>query len=142
MGSRDQVKSAGAECAAKIASYRDLIAWQKSYELALLAYAATKSFPTDERFGLTQQIRRGAVSVASNIAEGYGRGGRQDYVRFLKVARGALYELETQFQLANDLMFLPSTDYDRVQRLIGDCERVLAALIRAVEAPLLAQRHS
>ncbi len=142
MGSRDQVNQSEPAGGAKISSFRDLIAWQKSYELARLAYALTKAFPQDERFGLTQQIRRGCVSVASNIAEGYGRGGRQDYVRFLKVARGALYELDTQFQLSHDLRFMSDSDYAGIRQLIGDCERVLAGLIRAVEAPLLAAKNA
>ncbi|RPI59311.1 MAG: four helix bundle protein, partial [Planctomycetaceae bacterium] len=77
-----------------IRSYKDLQVWQKSMELAGQIYEATQKFPADERFGLTSQLRRAAVSVPSNIAEGYGRGTRKDYKRFLQVARGSLYELE------------------------------------------------
>ncbi len=119
-----------------IRSYRDLSAWQRSRELALAVYRETQSFPPDERFGLTSQIRRCAVSVPSNIAEGYGRGRAADYARFLRVARGSLFELETQIQLAHDLGYLASDAHDGVQTAINECARPLSGLIRRIEQTL------
>jgi four helix bundle protein len=76
-------------------TFKDLVAWQKGVQLAKAVYAATRLFPADERFGLVSQMRRAAVSVPSNIAEGYSRTGRADYVRFVEIARGSVNELET-----------------------------------------------
>lgn len=86
-------------------SYRDLEVWQKAMDLTELVYAITKQYPSDERFGLTSQSRKAAVSVPSNIAEGYGRTHRGDYLKFLSNARGSLCELETQLILAGRLKF-------------------------------------
>lgn len=115
--------------AKQIKSYRDLVAWQKAFELGLAVYGATKSFPAEERFGLTSQLRRGAISVASNIAEGYGRASRTDYVRFLKVARGALYELETQLLFAKEFGYLKPERLRSIQSTADECSRVLGGLI-------------
>jgi four helix bundle protein len=98
-------------------------------------YRSTKAFPADERFALTSQIRRAAVGVASNIAEGYGRGGRSDYIRFLKIARGSLYELDTQLQLACDLTYLDQSSHAGLKSALNESERILAGLIRSLEAP-------
>lgn len=118
---------------ATIKGYRDLVAWQKAYALGLLIYRLTARFPDSERFGLTSQLRRGIVSVASNIAEGYGRGSKVDYVRFLKIARGALYEVDTQLAFANDLGFCQPSEHDASKALHNECERVLAGLIRSLD---------
>jgi four helix bundle protein len=115
-----------------IRSHRDLEAWQLAHALGLSVYRLTGKFPADERFGLVSQMRRCAVSIASNIAEGYGRGSRVDYVRFLKIARGSLFELDSQCQLAIDLGFLPR---EAASTLAGQWTRtsqVLAALIRSL----------
>lgn len=116
-----------------VKGYRDLVAWQKAYALGLLIYKLTARFPDAERYGLTSQLRRGSVSVASNIAEGYGRGGRSDYVRFLKIARGLLYEIDTQVSFAVDLSFVTQDDYRACKAVIDECERVLAGLIRSLD---------
>jgi len=79
-------------------SYRELVAWQKAMDLVEVVYRVTKSFPADERFGLVSQLRRAAVSVPSNIAEGHSRP-TADYVRFLNIARGTLREVETSLKL-------------------------------------------
>jgi len=89
-------------------NYKELKVWQKSYELCLTIYKITKEFPSDERYSLTQQIRRCAVSVPSNIAEGYGRKSTPEYVRFLYIAYGSICELETQILLAGDLGYIKS----------------------------------
>lgn len=115
-----------------IRSYRDLRAWQESRELVKSVYELTAAFPSDERFGLTQQLRRAAVSVPSNIAEGYGRGTTKDYLRFLFTARGSLLEIQTQIILAADLGFVAQDD---VRPLFSQCEtvsRILHGLIAAL----------
>ncbi len=92
----------------KISSYKDLIVWQKSVELVTEIYAATSKFPRDEVFGLTSQLRRCAVSVPSNIAEGQGRASKGEFIQFLSHARGSLFELETQLLIVGKLGYLPS----------------------------------
>ncbi len=114
-----------------INSYEDLIAWQKAYQLVLKVYEITRSFPADERFGLTQQMRRAAVSVPSNIAEGWGRGSRKDYIRFLNMARGSVYELLTQTRLVLDLNYL--NDNKSAYEDMKEVERILNGLIRSLE---------
>lgn len=86
-----------------VKSYKELLVWQKSFDLVLLIYALMKDMPSDEKFGLTSQIKRSAISVPSNIAEGYGRKSQKSFSQFLKIARGSLLELETQLMLANKL---------------------------------------
>lgn len=120
--------------AERIRSFRDLVAWQRSVELSLDVYRGTAEFPSDERFGLVSQLRRAAVSVPSNIAEGYGRGSKQDYLRFLKVARGSLFELETQMTIACRLGFLREQIFDRLDELTKEVGRVLSGLIKSLES--------
>ena len=115
---------------AAIKRYEDLIAWQKAFALVLRVYEASRGFPADERFGLTQQVRRAAVSIPSNIAEGWGRFSRTDYLRFLDMARGSTFELQTQLKLADALGFLQS--HQDVHELVGEVERLVSALIRAL----------
>lgn len=117
-----------------IRSYRDLVAWQKAFELGVAVYSLTNVLPSHERFGLVSQLRRSAVSVASNIAEGYGRQSRPDYIRFLRVARGSLYEVETQVLFAQGLGYIQPEDSGRVLDQCGECGRVLAGLLRSLEA--------
>ena len=114
---------------AKIERYEDLIAWQKAYAIVLSVYEVTNSFPNDERYGLTQQIRRAAVSIPSNIAEGFGRFSRPDYLRFLDIARGSTYELETQMKIAHGLGY---ADDKHLMDKIEELERVLNGLIRSL----------
>jgi four helix bundle protein len=116
-----------------IQSYQDLAAWQEARMLVRKVYEMTKSFPTDERYGLISQIRRCAVSVPSNIAEGYGRGSRNDYSRFLRIARGSLFEFETQLILAYDLGFVQDELKTDIQEQIDRVARPLWGLIRSVE---------
>ena len=87
----------------KLKSFKELIVWQKAYKLVLEIYKFTYNFPKSETYGLIQQIRRAAISIPSNIAEGYGRKHKTDYHRFLSMAYGSLLELETQYMLAIDL---------------------------------------
>ena len=89
----------------KTNSFKDLIVWQKSYRLVLEIYKMTESFPKTETYGLSQQIRKAAVSIPSNIAEGYGRRHKAEYNQFLSIAYGSLLEVETQYSLAVDLKY-------------------------------------
>lgn len=88
-----------------LSSYRDLLVWQKAMELAVKTYSLSHTFPKSELYGLTSQLRRASVSIPSNIAEGYGRGSRKEYLQFLFIAQGSLKELETQTILAQRLAF-------------------------------------
>ncbi len=115
----------------EIKTFRDLIAWQKAMRLAKEVYQATSLMPDSERFGLTAQMRRAAVSISSNIAEGYGRESLSDYIRFLKTARGSLMELETQLILAQDLEFLRSSL--GLSELLNETGRVLQGLIGSLK---------
>ncbi|MGP1311052.1 MAG: four helix bundle protein [Phycisphaerales bacterium] len=118
-----------------INSYRDLVAWQRAMDLVELVYRLSSSFPPDERFSLTAQVRRAAVSVPSNIAEGYGRGSRQDYLRFLRVARGSLFEVETQALVARRLGYTSDEQTRELQEQVNAVARVLSGLIRSIEGP-------
>ncbi|MEO0586457.1 MAG: four helix bundle protein [Planctomycetota bacterium] len=116
---------------AKIHRYEDLIAWQKSYAFVLSIYRVTAKFPTDERYGLTSQLRRAAVSIPSNIAEGFGRHSRADFLRFLDIARGSAYEVQTQLRLAFDLGLADDPDaLDDITEVI----RILNGLIASLRA--------
>jgi len=114
-------------------NYKDLKVWQKSYQLCLDIYKITKGFPKEERYSLTSQIRRAAVSVPSNIAEGYGRKTTPEYIRALYVAYGSNCELETQVLLTGDLGYIKSEQLKKVQKDIAEVERMLKALIKSLE---------
>lgn len=114
-------------------SYRELTAWQKAYALSIAVYRATRGFPAAERYGLSAQLRRAAVSIPSNIAEGYGRKTRGEYLQFLAIARGSVYELQTQLLLSTDLGFLAEPDAAALPALATDVERILQALISSLE---------
>ena len=117
-------------------SYKELVAWQRTFELCARVYDVSRAFPGDERFGLTAQLRRSAVSVPSNIAEGYGRGTTRDYVHFLWNANGSICELETQLLLAQRLRFGHPAGVQQTLNDVAEGERVLAALIRSLEKKL------
>jgi len=114
-------------------NFKDLKVWQKSYALCLKIYKVTDQFPNDEKFGLTSQIRRSAVSIPSNIAEGYGRKTTADYIRMLYIAYGSICELETQTMLSNDLNYLPKDKIEVLKTDIAEVERMLMALIKSLE---------
>jgi four helix bundle protein len=116
--------------------FRDLQVWQRSMALAREAYAMTSEFPRSEMFGLTSQIRRCAVSVPSNIAEGRGRVTDKDFGLFLGHARGSLYELQTQVELASDLGFV---DTARARLLLDEAARV-ARMLHTLLSSLQIQR--
>ena len=95
----------------KIRSYKDLIVWQKAIQLVILIYKITEQFPKEELYGLTSQIRRSAISVPSNIAEGTGRSTRKDYKQFARIALGSVNELETQLIIAKNLPKTKNINY-------------------------------
>jgi four helix bundle protein len=111
-------------------SYRDLIVWQKSMEMITLIYQLIKQFPDDEKFGLTIQLKRCSVSIPSNIAEGYGRNYTKDYVRFLNISRGSLYEMQTQLQVALNLNFVDELALEKINNLSVEIEKMLNSLIK------------
>lgn len=113
--------------------YKELIAWQKAMELAKLVYRVTGRLPASEQFGLTMQMRRCAVSVPSNIAEGQGRGTPAEFVRFLRIANGSRQEVETQLLLARSLEFLNDEELSPVISLSEEVGRLLAGLIKSIE---------
>jgi len=115
-----------------VQTYRDLVAWQKAMELTERAYEATKSFPKEERFGLTAQMRRSAVSVPSNIAEGFGRSRSRDFKRFLEIAKGSLFEFQTQAELARRMKWLAGPSCTRIRELSQRVDALLTGLIRSV----------
>ena len=119
-------------------SFKDLKVWRKSYDFCLKAYRITTTFPKDERYGLTSQIRRSAVSIPSNIAEGYGRKSTADYIRMLYIAYGSICELETQVLLAGDLGFIDKRGLAAAIESIKEVERMLKALIKTLEQKHLA----
>jgi four helix bundle protein len=110
-------------------NFEDLLVWQKAVELAVQIYALTRSFPDDERFGLTSQLRRSAVSVSGNIAEGRGRLSEGDFRQFLGIAQGSNYEVLTQLLIAKRLRFGSSDAIAQCEDLSNDVSKMLSALI-------------
>ena len=108
--------------------YKKLIVWQKAMELVRSVYRLSKGFPTDERYALTDQLRRAAISIPSNIAEGCGRTSRKDYAHFLSIARGSLYETMTQLQIAQDLGYIEISEDLKV--LSDDVGKILTTLMK------------
>jgi four helix bundle protein len=114
-------------------SYRDLIVWQKSMNLVTLIYNLVLELPENEKYGLTQQIKRSAISIPSNIAEGYGRNYRKDYSRFLQIARGSLFENQTQLEIAVNLDFIKAENLNEIKGLSIEIEKMLNSLIKKLE---------
>jgi four helix bundle protein len=113
-------------------SYKDLVAWQKSMELVTATYRATAGFPKDELFGLTSQLRRAAVSIPSNIAEGQGRLSEKEFRYFLGQARGSLMEVETQLQIAENLGYLQTEQTRPLLQSCAEVGRILNGLLASV----------
>jgi four helix bundle protein len=116
-------------------TYKDLEAWQCAMALVLEVYRNTAKFPREEMFGLTTQLRRAAVSVASNIVEGKGRFSDRELSQFLGVARGSVFEIETQVTIARDLGFLTEIQIQELLKRCGEVGRLLNGLIRSVRKP-------
>ena len=114
-------------------NFRDLVVWRKAHTLTLDSYRATDSFPKQELYGLTSQVRRCSASIAANIAEGCGKKGNAEFQRFLGIAAGSASELEYHFLLARDLAMLNPADYDRLNAAVLEIKRMLASLIQKIQ---------
>ncbi len=113
-----------------IHSHKELTVWQKSMEFVTLIYQITRKFPKEEMYGLTSQIRRAAISIPSNIAEGRCRSSKKDYLQFLRIANGSSAELETQLTIAKELSFINDFDYNKADDAIKEVMRMLRAMIQ------------
>lgn len=114
--------------------FKSLKAWGKAHELTLRIYNATKSFPKDELFGLTSQLRRAGASIPANIAEGCGRNGDAELARFLSIAAGSASEVEYHLLLAHDLNYLSHAEYEQLNEEINELKRMLTAFIQKLKA--------
>ena len=114
-------------------SYKDLIVWQKAMAMVTEIYRCTQSFPRQETYGLISQLRRAAVSVASNIAEGQGRLSKREFRQFLGQARGSLIEMETQIMIAGNLGYLSSDAVRHMMETSGEVSRLLHGLIQSIQ---------
>jgi len=117
----------------KIKSYRDLIAWQKGYRLCLTTYKSISSFPKNEEYGISSQIKRSAVSIPSNIAEGYARHSTKEFIRYLYFSFASLAELETQISIAKDLTYIKNEVFEKIQSLITELQVIIKALIKSLK---------
>jgi len=110
-------------------NYKDLILWRKAMDLAVVVHQSCTTFPRSETYGLVSQLRRAAISIPSNIAEGYARRSKKEYIYFLHVARGSMAELETQLLLAQRVGYLPESEVADLQGQIDEVVRILHAMI-------------
>jgi four helix bundle protein len=124
----------GVEGKGQIQSYQDLIVWKSAIDLVEACYRETANFPRDEIYGMTSQIRRAAVSIPANIAEGYGRDQTGYFIQFLKISQGSARELETHLLIAARLGLLSSVKSGPLQLQCGDVCKMLRALIRSIES--------
>lgn len=116
--------------------YKKLEAWKQSMILVESVYGLTKKYPIDERYGLTSQTRRAAVSIPSNIAEGVGRNHRRDTIQFLHIARGSMYELETLMDIATMIKIADGREVDSLKTKLTDCIKLINGLINYFENTL------
>lgn len=115
-------------------TFRDLLVWQKAMKFVTKIYEVSKDFPKEECYGLTSQIRRSAVSIPSNISEGYGREGLSDYLRFLNIALASLFELQTQLEISYNLKYIPKKCFQELYELSREIERMLTSFIRSLKS--------
>jgi four helix bundle protein len=120
----------------KINDYKDLLVWQKAMSLVVEVYQITKMLPKEETFSLSDQMRRAAVSIPSNIAEGYGRQTPKSYAQFLTIARGSAYELETQLLLCQKIHHLTSATINTLVSAISEITRMLTSIINKLHQQL------
>ena len=113
--------------------FRTLIVWRKAHELSLAVYKSASSFPADEKYGITSQIKRCCVSIEANIAEGCGRDGDHEFRRFLFISMGSASELDCHLLLARDLELLPNLAYQGLFKQLSEVRLMLAALIRKID---------
>jgi four helix bundle protein len=113
--------------------FKELKVWQKAYALSLAVYEAARTFPREEIYGLTSQLRRSAVSIGANIAEGCGRRSDGELVRFLQIARGSASEMEHHLLLARDLKFLAAGTHQDLEKRLQEVQRMLASLVSSIQ---------
>lgn len=118
-----------------MATYKDLVVWQKAIELVVLIYGATNHFPKHELFGLTSQMRRAAISIPSNIAEGQSRQHLKEYIQFLKTSYGSAAELETQIIIAHKINYLTSEQLKNLSSVTESIKKMLYVLIQKINKP-------
>lgn len=116
----------------KTKGFRDLLVWQKAFALILEIYQATKTFPKDEQYSLVSQVRRAAISVAANIAEGYERQHRKEYLRFLGISKGSLGELETYLLLSKELKYFTESEFSLIENRRSEVARLLIGLMSSL----------
>ncbi|HCY41268.1 MAG TPA: four helix bundle protein [Prolixibacteraceae bacterium] len=114
-------------------TYREFIAWQKAMAFVTDIYKITRSFPKEELFGLTSQIRRSAVSIPSNFAEGFGRKGNNEFLRFIRISVGSLYECQTQLEIARNIEYIKDLEFDSVLTQSKEIEALLRGLEQKLE---------
>ena len=114
-------------------TYRDFIIWQKAMSFVTDVYLKTKGFPKEEQFGLVSQIRRSAVSIPSNFAEGFGRKGNNEFLRFLRISIGSLYECQTQIEIAKNIGFMAVDDFKNLYEQTREIEALIRGLGRKLE---------
>ena len=119
-----------------VQSYRDLDVWKKAMHMVKNIYIISSHFPKDELYGLTSQMRRCAVSIPSNIAEGHNRDSLRDYLRFISIARGSAAELETQLLISLDLKFINDKNYTNIDAQLDEISRMLRGLQKSLKAKL------
>ncbi len=117
----------------KIKSFTDLIAWKKSHQLAIEIYSITKDFPKEEIFGLTNQMRRCAVSVPSNIAEGFSRNFKKEKIQFYRISLGSLTELQSQLLIARDIKYLEKESFKKISDMTIEVNKLINGLIKSVK---------
>ncbi|WP_426484216.1 four helix bundle protein [Flavobacterium sp. 2] len=113
--------------------FRKILVWQKSMSLVTKIYKATRTFPKEEMFGLTSQIRRSSVSIPSNIAEGSGRESSKDFLRFLYISLGSIFEMQTQLEIAKNIIYINEEEFNLLYEDSREIERMLASLIRKLK---------
>jgi len=117
----------------KIKDFTDLVAWQEAQKLLLMVYKVTKKFPKDELFSLTSQIRRAAVSVTSNIAEGFGRSSKKDKIHFYNIAHSSVDEIRSQLFAARDLGYIDEVTHTQVSQQAVKSLKIIIGLIRSIK---------
>ncbi|MBP6925537.1 MAG: four helix bundle protein [Candidatus Pacebacteria bacterium] len=120
-----------------ITNYKDLIVWKKSITLCKNIYTLTHNFPKEELYGLVSQIKRSAVSIPSNIAEGYARNSTKEFVQFLHIAYGSASELETQIEIAKELEFISEKEYNEINAQLIEILKMLNVFIQRIKDKLV-----
>lgn len=134
MGPHPKLHMSASNQNVKIRSHRDLIAWQKAMDLVVNVYILSRSFPPDELYALTKQVRRAVTSVPANIAEGQGRRSGREFHQFLALARGSLMELDTHLEVAFRVGYIKNEELLKIQKDLNEVGRILNGLMRSISA--------